>query len=68
MKRMKEFYSESLFENIEFTEAQKADYFYFCMDDETFKDICQRNNPTEVIPFLNLKLTAYKKNLNYKED
>lgn len=68
MKRMKAFYSESLFKNEALTQAQQADYFYFCMDDETFKDICQRNNPTEVIPFLNLKLSDYKKNLNYKED
>ncbi|TCK67329.1 carboxypeptidase-like protein [Winogradskyella wandonensis] len=64
MKRMKDFYSESLFGKIEFTETQKTDYFYFCMDDESFKAICERNNPSETIPFLKKKLAAYQLNLN----
>ncbi|SHG59670.1 carboxypeptidase-like regulatory domain-containing protein [Winogradskyella jejuensis] len=64
MKRMREFYSESLFKNIEFTEAQKADYFYFCMDDLKFKNICEQNDPSEVIPFLKEKLSTYQQNLN----
>lgn len=68
MKRIKDFYSETLFENEEFTEAQKADYFYFCMDGLNFKDICERNDPSEVIPYLNEKLKTYKQNLNLKED
>ena len=68
MKRMKRFYSESLFENEELTQAQQAEYFYFCMDDAVFKVTCERNNPTEVIPFLNKKLKAYKENLQSKDD
>ena len=68
MKRMKRFYSESLFENEELTQAQQAEYFYFCMDDSVFKVTCERNDPTEVIPFLNKKLKAYKENLQSKDD
>ncbi len=68
MKRIRDFYSESLFDKEEFTEPQKADYFYFCMDDLKFKGICNRNDPSEVIPFLNEKLKAYKQNLNSKDD
>ncbi|RNC85143.1 MAG: hypothetical protein ED556_11300 [Winogradskyella sp.] len=65
---IKELYSESLFENEEFTTGQINDYFYFCMDAENFKTICQRNDPTEIIPFLEEKLKTYKENLNSKED
>lgn len=68
MKRMRDFYSETLLENEELTEAQKADYFYFCMDGLKFSDICTRNDPSEVIPFLNEKLKTYKQNLNSKDD
>ncbi|WP_299113278.1 carboxypeptidase-like regulatory domain-containing protein [uncultured Winogradskyella sp.] len=68
MKRMRDFYSESIFDKEEFTEPQKADYFYFCMDDLKFKNICNRNDPSEVIPFFNEKLKAYKLNLNSKDD
>jgi len=68
MNRMRDFYSETLLENQELTKPQKADYFYFCMDDLKFKDICNRNDPSEVIPFLNEKLKTYKQNLNSKDN
>ncbi|MBT8244070.1 MAG: hypothetical protein HKP48_10875 [Winogradskyella sp.] len=68
MKRMKDFYSKTLFDKQELSDAQQTEYFYFCMDDSNFKEICERNDPTEVIPFLDKKLLAYKKNLNSKED
>lgn len=64
MKRLKSFYSESLFENEVLSEAQQNEYFYFCMDEENFNEICDRNDPIEVIPFLKQKLKAYKANLN----
>ena len=65
---IKEEYGGAIFETEEFTEASKADYFYFCMDDENFKDICNRNDPTEILPFLKNKLIAYKVNLNSDKD
>ena len=68
MKRMKNFYSASLFENENITKGQQAEYFYFCMDDENFKTICQDNDPSVVVPFLKEKLERYKSNLVTKED
>jgi arginine utilization protein RocB len=65
---IKEEYGGAIFETEEFTEDSKADYFYFCMDDENFKDICNRNDPTEILPFLKNKLIAYKVNLNSDKD
>ena len=63
MKRLKEFYSESLFKNETLTDGQQAEYFYFCMDADNFLDLCKRNDPSEVIPFLKEKLKIYKQNL-----
>lgn len=68
MKRMRDFYSESLFENEKLTSAQQTEYFYFCADDENFSSICKRNDPIEVISFLNKKLSDYNINLQSKED
>ncbi|ARV10262.1 hypothetical protein BTO05_11665 [Winogradskyella sp. PC-19] len=68
MKRMRDSYSKVILDKERFSDAQKAEYFYFCMDDLSFKTICERNVPSEVIPFLNNKLEAYKKNLESKED
>ena len=68
MKRLKAFYTESIFEKEVLTEAQQSDYFYFCMDDQKFKTLCEQNNPIEVISFLNQKLVDYKINLNTKDD
>ncbi|MFD1063189.1 carboxypeptidase-like regulatory domain-containing protein [Winogradskyella litorisediminis] len=64
MNRLKDFYTETLFKEEDLTEAQQNEYFYFCMDDDSFKDLCERNDPSEVIPFLNEKLAVYKANLN----
>lgn len=68
MKRLKAYYTESIFEKEVLTEAQQSDYFYFCMDDQKFKALCEQNNPIEVISFLNQKLVDYKINLNTKDD
>ena len=68
IQKIKEEYSEAFFEAEKFTEASKADYFYFCMDDKNFRDICGRNDPTEILPFLKNKLKAYKVNLNSGND
>lgn len=67
-KRMKDFYGESIFENEEFTLGQQAEYFYFCMDDPDFKSICQNNDPSMVVPFLEKKLKIYKSSLESKQD
>lgn len=68
MKRMRDFYLKIILDKEHFSNSQKADYFYFCMDDSNFKTICERNDPSEVIPFLNEKLSAYKQNLQSKDD
>lgn len=67
-KKLKEQYSKAIFESEEVPEALIADYFYFCMDDLNFTGICERNDPTEIIPFLKEKLKAYLVNLNSTED
>ncbi len=67
-KRMKDFYGESIFKNEEFTIGQQAEYFYFCMDDPCFKSICQNNDPSIVVPFLEKKLKIYKSNLETERD
>ena len=68
MRRTRDFYSKIILDKENFSDPQKAEYFYFCMDDSNFKTICERNDPSEVIPFLNEKLSAYKQNLEYKDD
>ena len=68
MKRMRDFYSKIILDKENFSDPQKAEYFYFCMDDSNFKTICERNDPSEVIPFLNEKLSVYKQNLESKDD
>ena len=67
-KRMKDFYGKSILENEEFTVGQQAEYFYFCMDDPSFKTICQNNDPSIVVPFLERKLKIYKSNLESERD
>lgn len=68
MRSIRDFYTKMILEDVNFTEAQTADYFYFCMDDERFINICKRNDPTEVIPFLQEKLATYKLNLKSNDD
>lgn len=68
MKRIRDSYSNIILEDEKFTDAQKAEYFYFCMDDKIFSSICTSNNSIEIIPFLNKKLLDYKKNLQSAED
>mgnify|MGYP000102924544 CR=1 FL=1 len=39
MKRMRDFYSKIILDKENFSDPQKAEYFYFCMDDSNFKTI-----------------------------
>ena len=64
MKRFRDEYSRVIFEKENFTHTVKTDYFYFCLDDPNFLNICTVNNTTENIAFLQRKLKAYKDNLN----
>ena len=64
---IKEF-KEQLFTNEALTEAQQNDYFYFCMEDGIFTNICDINNFEVIEQFLIQKLEEYKSRLSSHKD
>ncbi len=64
MLNFKSEYSEMLFKNSELSEDQKNEYFYFCLDDERFSDICNSVDFRDVLEFLKSKLSEYNDNIN----
>jgi len=60
-------YQERLFKNETLTKAQQAEYFYFCMGDSKFQDICATTDFQIIEQFLQKKLNTYKSNLQVKK-
>ncbi|WP_353778814.1 carboxypeptidase-like regulatory domain-containing protein [Winogradskyella sp. 3972H.M.0a.05] len=61
--RIRDLYLEPLFENETFTEAQIAEFFYFCSDDDNFVTDCKTKDDITVLELLRMKLSTYKENL-----
>jgi len=62
IKRLRRDYEEAIFKIDSLADNLKNEYFYFCQEDEGFKDLCDVNNDLKSIEFLQSKLKAYKKN------
>ena len=66
--RLKKEFQNRIFENEKLTQAQQADYFYFCMDAPNFQDICSTDDFQKIEQFLQKKLRIYKANLAITKD
>ena len=60
--RLRREYEEAIFKSDTLDLSYRNEYFYFCQEDEGFKDLCDENNDLKAIEFLQTKLKAYKKN------
>lgn len=66
MNTLKNRLSEAFFKENELKEELRADFFYFCAEDETFKTRCA-NGDLEALKFMKEKYNKYKENLASKE-
>ena len=60
--------TETFFEYNELDEVKRAEFFYSCVEDESFTTICQLKNDIRTLDFLKTKLEAYKVNLQTEKD
>lgn len=64
--KIREKFSESLFNINPLDEAYRTDFFYFCEMDDNFLETCTAKPDLEVLEFLKTKLKQYK--INQKAD
>lgn len=62
IKKIREDFSESLFNMNSLDEEYRVDFFYFCEMDENFYETCAGKPDLEVLEFLKNKLMQYKAN------
>ena len=62
IERLRLEYEEAIFKTDTLADNLKNEYFYFCQEDEAFRNLCEENNDLAAIEFLQRKLKAYKKN------
>jgi hypothetical protein len=62
INRLRNNYASIIFENDSLAERHKNEYFMFCLEDESVKALCKKDNDLESIAFLQEKLKAYKIN------
>jgi len=63
LEQIKADLSKTFFEYNELEEEKKAEFFYFCLDDEEFDTICKLKNDIRTLEFLQKKLESFKVNL-----
>ncbi len=61
-------FSEMLFEIDDLDEAQRVEFFYFSSEDPEFMQIAKEKNDIKLLEFLQIKLKAYKANVNSSQD
>lgn len=61
-------FSEMLFEIDDLDEAQRMEFFYFSSEDPEFMQIAKEKNDIKLLEFLQIKLKAYKANVNSSQD
>ncbi len=59
--------SELFFEYNDLPEANRKEFFYYCLEDDEFSTICQIKNEIRTLEFLNNKLESYNANLQEKK-
>jgi len=62
LRKIKANLSENFFITFPLDETLRADFFYFCSDDENFEKRCKNKSDLEVFEFLTEKIVEYKKN------
>lgn len=60
--------SETLFKDHHLEEELRPEFFYYCLEDEGFSNICQMKNDLRTLEFLKAKLQDYKENLKNKKE
>ena len=60
--------SEDFFATYPLHESLHSDFFYFCSDDENYKQRCDGRSDIEVFEFLADKIVEYKNNLDAIKD
>lgn len=61
-------FSEILFEDLEYEEHKKMQFFYYVSDDPKFLELCRSDYSINMLEFLTEKLINYKNNLSENED
>ncbi|MGC6430123.1 MAG: hypothetical protein ACON5F_03685 [Jejuia sp.] len=67
INKIREDFSETLFEMNALDEEFRMDFFYFCELDARFYEKCHGKSDLDILEFLNEKLVHYKKNQQEKE-
>ena len=62
INRLRREYESIVFESDSLSDPLKNEYFMFCMEDASFKALCDEGNDLKSIEFLQAKLKAYQKN------
>jgi len=66
LQKIKAKFSDVFFSTHQLDESKQTDFFNFCADDVNFTKQCKGKSDIEIIGFLEEKLNAYKKNLEFK--
>lgn len=64
INRLRIDYESILFENDTLAKNLRNEYFLFSQEDENFLSLCKEDNDIKLLEFLQLKLKAYRENLN----
>lgn len=64
--RLRREFEETLFDSDTLSENLKNEYFLFCMEDQSFISLCNKNNDLKSLEYLQAKLVAYNKNRETK--
>ncbi|WP_347924567.1 hypothetical protein [Pontimicrobium sp. SW4] len=68
LEKIKANLSKDFFVTYPLDESLRADFFYFCSDDENFEKRCKDKSDIEVFEFLAEKIVSYKANLKTKDE
>ena len=60
--------AETFFEYNELPEANRTEFFYYCLEDEAFSAVCQVKNDIGTLEYLTTKLEGYKANQQIAKD
>lgn len=60
LDKMRSDFSDVLFNNDDWEDGVKAEFFFYCQDDPEFEDLCEKMNEMATFEFLKTKLEAFK--------
>ena len=68
LDRIKSDLAKTFFYNNELSDDLKAEFFFYCLEDEEFSSICQIKNDLATLEFLTSRLDSYKANRQVEKD